>query len=556
MNIGIIHYNTPKLTDCLVKSILKTTPNSHIYIFENSDKEPFINTYDNITIFDNTRQQMLNFDEVLNSKKDSHHGVVNNYASFKHCYSVQKLIELIDEPFVLLDSDVLVLKDLNEICNENYIYVSGIAIDHYNDTNKERVAPYCCYINTNMCKKYGIKYYDENRMLGLNNYNGKCRYDTGTSFYEDCLNIPHKIIKFTDYVLHFVGGSWKNKDKNIFLNEHWDLWDGIDIVVPYVNNQDPIWQKEYENYKNIREGEYGVNTLSRYRDWGTLRYWFRGVETYAPWINKIFLILSGPTQIPYWLNIDNPKLRIVYHKDYIPERFLPTFNSNTIECFLWRIPELSEHFIYSNDDVFICKPLSPDDFFNKDKVAVNLNFKKGVNEYYKKAWRNCIKFGYINHPEKYDDNTYVRTDHGLTPMRKSSMKYLFDYYGEELLQTFTHIRDEKNVAQYLFPVYEDDLGNRLDSKIKNYHGLKIKSPYQYPSKINEYDTFCIIDDKDVDYPLYRDNLITFMKNYYPKTSSFENKTIADSLKCKETKKKQCDRIIRIPTSNGFILKKI
>ena len=293
----------------------------------------------------------------------------------------------------------------------------------------------------------------------------------------------------------------------------------IDIVIPYVNSQDPVWQEEYEDYKNLGKEEKGSNDPCRYRDWGTLKYWFRGVETYAPWINKIFLILSGPSQIPTWLNINNPKLRIIYHKDYIPERFLPTFNANTIECFLWRIPELSEHFIYSNDDMFICNPLSPEDFFNDDKVVVNIKFDNGIDQYHKQMWNNCIKFGYIHHPEKYDIDTYIRSDHGWSPLRKSSMKYLFDYYGEELLQTFTPIRDRKNVTQYMFLAYEDDIGNRLDSKIRNYYGLRIG--IKYPRKIISSDTFCVVDNTDEDYYTYRVNLLFFLYKYYPNVCSFE-----------------------------------
>ena len=41
INICIVHYNTPLLTEYLIKSINKFTPNSKIYIFDNSDKEPF-----------------------------------------------------------------------------------------------------------------------------------------------------------------------------------------------------------------------------------------------------------------------------------------------------------------------------------------------------------------------------------------------------------------------------------------------------------------------------------------------------------------------------------
>ena len=113
------------------------------------------------------------------------------------------------------------------------------------------------------------------------------------------------------------------------------------------------------------EKESDGNTAARYRDWGTLKYWFRGVEKFAPWVNKIFFITWG--HLPKWLNTSHPKLRIVNHKEFIPEKYLPTFNSNTIELNLHRIEELSEQFVLFNDDMFIINNVSESDFFSQGK---------------------------------------------------------------------------------------------------------------------------------------------------------------------------------------------
>ena len=51
------------------------------------------------------------------------------------------------------------------------------------------------------------------------------------------------------------------------------------------------------------------------------------------------------------------------HKDYIPENFLPTFNSHTIEHNFHRIKGLSEHFVAFNDDMFINAPIEPEYYF-------------------------------------------------------------------------------------------------------------------------------------------------------------------------------------------------
>ena len=62
-NIVIVHYNTPYLTECLVRSINLFVEDAIIYIFDNSDKKPFTAEFDNVTILDNTKGQIINFDK-------------------------------------------------------------------------------------------------------------------------------------------------------------------------------------------------------------------------------------------------------------------------------------------------------------------------------------------------------------------------------------------------------------------------------------------------------------------------------------------------------------
>ena len=135
----------------------------------------------------------------------------------------------------------------------------------------------------------------------------------------------------------------------------------IDFVVTWLDSSDKLWQKEYFKYK----GEYssGDQSESRFRNWDLFRFWFRAVERYAPWVNKVYLITNGT--FPKWINDLNPKLVLVNHKDYIPVQFLPTFNSCTIELHMHRIPGLSEHFVYFNDDCFINGHIDPDYYFRK-----------------------------------------------------------------------------------------------------------------------------------------------------------------------------------------------
>lgn len=133
----------------------------------------------------------------------------------------------------------------------------------------------------------------------------------------------------------------------------------VDFVILWVDDRDPVWQKKKMEYTGagVSEG----NTGARYRDWDTLKYWFRGVEKFAPWVRNIYFVTDD--QKPDWLNMDHPKLKWVKHTDFIPDQYLPTFSAHPIEWNLHRIEGLSEHFVYFNDDVFLIKDTKKQDFF-------------------------------------------------------------------------------------------------------------------------------------------------------------------------------------------------
>ena len=132
----------------------------------------------------------------------------------------------------------------------------------------------------------------------------------------------------------------------------------IDFVIPWVDGSNPVWQAQRAAYS---PENHSTRTAAQYRDWGTLKYWFRGVEKFAPWVRCIHFITCG--ECPAWLNTDHPKLHFVRHSDYMPARYLPTFSSHPIELNLHRIDGLAEQFVYFNDDTFLTAPVTEEFFF-------------------------------------------------------------------------------------------------------------------------------------------------------------------------------------------------
>ena len=164
----------------------------------------------------------------------------------------------------------------------------------------------------------------------------------------------------------------------------------IDFVITWVDGHDPEWLKERNYYASIEHVEVD-NGIARFRDWENLQYWFRGIEKFAPWVNKIYFVTYG--HVPEWLDTKHQKIRIVKHSDFIPAEYLPTFNSNVIEFFFHRIQGLSEHFVYFNDDFFLIDYVSPSRFF-RDGLPCDMA---------------ALSADSFNRPSIFDSSVYLST---------------------------------------------------------------------------------------------------------------------------------------------------
>jgi len=98
-------------------------------------------------------------------------------------------------------------------------------------------------------------------------------------------------------------------------------------------------------------------------DNGELYWSLKSVDRFAPWFSKIFVLVNDGTAIPEWLG-QHPKVRVFSHSEVIPHEILPLENPVSIEFWLHRLPGLSEHFVYANDDMFLGRDVVPGDFFD------------------------------------------------------------------------------------------------------------------------------------------------------------------------------------------------
>lgn len=229
--------------------------------------------------------------------------------------------------------------------------------------------------------------------------------------------------------------------------------DKIDLVVPYVDSSDPQWQNLFNEYNPIKEELEGVNAKNRFRGQGDFfRYWFRCVEQNLPWINKIHLIVQSDSQVPNWL--DKTKVNIVHHEDFIPKEYLPTFNSTCIEIFIPFIPNLSEKFLYANDDFYAIRNLKEEWFFENNNVKnMTISHKVG-DELYSKHCLNsyCLAWG-IDISKFKNGDKVPALKHCIRPYLKSVMVDGFEKHKKELLNSISKFREEKNINMYFYDHY-------------------------------------------------------------------------------------------------------
>src|SRR5690625_4621884 len=197
------------------------------------------------------------------------------------------------------------------------------------------------------------------------------------------------------------------------------MYEPIDFVICWVDGNDPEWQKQKNKYDPSEQTD---SREIRYRDWNNLEYWFRGVENFAPCVNKIHFVTWS--HLPEWLNTEHPKLNIVRHEDYIPEKYLPTFSARPIEINLHRIKGLSEQFVFFNDDMFILNNLKRTDFFKKglprDIGVMDIGIK--LDDAHGSAVYNSIVL--INkHFSK------------VSTIKKNPLKWFNFVYGKNLIKT-------------------------------------------------------------------------------------------------------------------------
>lgn len=327
----------------------------------------------------------------------------------------------------------------------------------------------------------------------------------------------------------------------------------IDFVVTWVDMNTPAWQKEFAQYAGEKDNEKNGVSEARFRDYGFLKYWFRGVEKFAPWVRKIHFVTCG--QKPEWLDDSNPKINLVDHRDFIPSQFLPTYNSVVIERYMHRIPGLAEHFVYFNDDFYITSSISPERFFRnglpcdiavfqynpawsqwyktlKNNIRIiNRHFnKKEVlarfhDKWFDKSYGSRARWNYILKP--YGKFITLRTPHNAQPYLKSTFEEVWAVAEKELTETSANrFRAVTDYTPELFRTWQICRGN---FEPYNTYGDTKMFPLIIKSKKaikaiweQSYKLICLNDNENIrHYEQVMESLKAAFDHILPEKSSFE-----------------------------------
>lgn len=329
----------------------------------------------------------------------------------------------------------------------------------------------------------------------------------------------------------------------------------IDILITWVDGNDPEWRKQKNYYRSKVSGKEPEDNddAKRFRDWENIQYLFRGIEKFMPWVNKVHFVTWG--HLPKWLNRDCHKLNIVKHSDYIPKKFLPTFNSNCIELCMNRIKGLSEQFIIFNDDMFVVKPTKADDFFIKgvpcDVAGINpqpivrneianieLNNMKIINDYFKidDIKKNKAKwFDFRNYGSlvlrtmifsQYSSILGIYQPHIPLSHTKKTWNMLWKKEYEELYRTCTNkFRSCDDVNHWLFRSWQIMSGDFVPRK-RNFGILVPASDISGVEKCldskSPYKLVCINDGRTVtDFEKTKSEVNSLLAKLLPEKSIFE-----------------------------------
>lgn len=307
----------------------------------------------------------------------------------------------------------------------------------------------------------------------------------------------------------------------------------VDLIYMWVDGNDKEWREKHARFSGKDYSNEGKDCEGRYTDNDELKYSLRSIEENAPWINRIFIVTDN--QVPHWLNTDNPKIKIIDHHEIIPEEYLPSFNSTVIEHFLHRIPGLSEHYLFANDDCFINRPVKKEDFFTSEGFPVirlnrrwfrklTLKFRKHIRKKPESHYNHIVENAARLVEKKYGRYIGHKSHHNIDSYNKSFIEEIFRDCETELKAFFPHhLRDNSDIQRslYSYAAIIKKKAKRVFVNNKTSFRFPLEKTHYYKRFEKNNPLFFCMNDSEFVTDHHRKLEHDFLNRRFPKKSRFE-----------------------------------
>ncbi|MBF4993150.1 stealth family protein [Arthrobacter gandavensis] len=328
------------------------------------------------------------------------------------------------------------------------------------------------------------------------------------------------------------GLTWPTIE-NMFADHATDIRFDVDLVFSWVDGSSPEYRaRRAALMQDAVVGE-GDDHEARYRQINELKYALRSIYMFAPWIRRIFIASDSPR--PDWL-ADHPSVTFVPATEHFRDpSVLPTFNSQAVESQLQHIPGLSEHFLYSNDDMFFGRPVGPDLFFSPGGITkfieASTRIGLGANDPERSGFENAARVNRRLLWERFGRITTRHLEHTAAPLRKSVLVEMEAVFPDEFAATAAskfRAKDNISVTNSLYHYYALLTGRAVTqetAKVKyvdttSYRGLKDMD--RLLAKRNK-DLFCLNDGSFPEVPTEErtERVTDFLEKYFPIRAPWE-----------------------------------
>ena len=312
-----------------------------------------------------------------------------------------------------------------------------------------------------------------------------------------------------------------------------DVTFDIDMVFSWVDGSDPEFQaRRAAQMSQVVVGE-GDDAEARIRQIDELKFALRSVNMFAPWIRRIFIATDSVP--PPWL-ADHPMITIVPAEEHFSDRAaLPTYNSHAVESQLHHIPGLSEHFLYSNDDMFFGRPLKATMFFSPGGVTRFIEAKTriglGVNDPTRSGFENAARVNRQLLFARFGQVITRHLEHTAVPLRKSVLIEMEREFPEEFARTQASAfrsGTDISVTNSFYHYYALMIGRAVQqekAKVRYVNTTTREGLGLLPElrKRRGYDFFCLNDSSfpEVSASERAETVVNFLERYFPIPAPWE-----------------------------------